>query len=93
MFVRSGGSALLAIVFHGGINAINAWTPAFVVTVAGTELSGFAVLEMTNILIGLAVLLGGPRWFFRRLAASNPLFELAPSAPATAPDTGRAVAG
>lgn len=78
MFIRSGGSALLAIIFHGGINAINAWIPPFIVPVAQAELSGFAVLEATNVLIGLAVLIGCRRWFFARLPATDPLFALAP---------------
>ncbi len=84
MFIRSGGSALLAVVFHGGVNAINAWIPPFVVPVAQAELSDFAVLEATHVLVGLVVLIGCRRWFLTRLPATDPLFELAPPADATA---------
>lgn len=84
MFIRSGGSALLAIVFHGGVNAINSWIPPFVVPIGSTQLSGFAVLESIHVLVGLVVLVGCRRWFLARLPDDDPLFELAPP-PTAAP--------
>ena len=67
LFIKSKGSALLAIIFHGGINAINSWIPAFSVEVAGLTFSGFVVLEFVNISVAIIIFSANIKLFLKRI--------------------------
>ncbi len=73
LFIKSGGSALLAIVFHGGVNAINEWIPPFSLPVGGLTFSGFAVMESVWIAIALVILVLHRDMFFSKLCSEDPL--------------------
>lgn len=73
LFIESNGSALLAILFHGGINAINGWIPSFALPIGGLEFSSFAVMESVYILIAFMILVMHREVFFQRLDSSDKL--------------------
>ena len=73
LFIRSEGSAWLAILFHAGVNAINSWVPSFSLTVAGTQFSGFVVMEFTWLTVAVLILLLNRDLFFRKVSSQNAL--------------------
>lgn len=76
LFIKSGGSALLAIVFHGGVNAMNEWIPPFDLPVGGLTLSGFAMMESIWIIVALVVLVLNREMFFRKFDSDDPLMMM-----------------
>lgn len=67
LFISSKGSAFLAIIFHGGVNAINGWVPPFTISISGLEFSGFAVMEFIWIIVALVIILLNRKMFFERI--------------------------
>ncbi len=73
LFIKSDGSALLAIVFHGGVNAINEWIPPFNLPLGGLTLSGFAVMESVWIIAAIVILVLNRELFFRKFDSEDTL--------------------
>lgn len=73
LFIKSGGSAFLAIVFHGGVNAVNSWIPAFSLPIGNLTLSGFAVMESVYAVIAVFILILEKDLFFKRFKSQDPL--------------------
>ncbi len=79
IFIRSEGSAWLAIIFHGSANAINVWVPSFNIYVAGLEFTDFAVMEFTYVMVAVLILLFNREIFFKKIRPSNDLVVHHPS--------------
>ncbi len=73
LFIKSDGSALLSIIFHGGVNAINEWIPPFNLPFGGLTLSGFAVMESVWIIAALVILVLNREMFFRKFDSEDTL--------------------
>lgn len=71
LYIKSKGSAFLAIIFHGGINAINSWIPSFYIEVFNKEFSSFAILEFVNVMVAVIIILVNLKLFFRKVDCSN----------------------
>jgi uncharacterized protein len=68
LFIKSRGSAFLAIIFHGGINAINSWIPSFRIEIGNFVLSAFAVLELVNMAVAAVIIVTNLKLFVRLLS-------------------------
>lgn len=71
LFIQSKGSGLLAILFHGGVNAINSWIPEFHITIFSIELNTFAVVSSAFAFLGAFMLLVRRDIFFRKLSSNE----------------------
>ncbi|KAL0243324.1 hypothetical protein GEMRC1_005885 [Eukaryota sp. GEM-RC1] len=56
MWLKTEGSAFLAIVFHAAVNAINNYTPVFTVRIFGFTVSNFAIGETLWLIVACVVL-------------------------------------
>lgn len=64
LFIRSRGSAFLAIIFHGGVNAVGNWNPSYYITPSGNEISFFTPLAMVMATIALIIIVLERQYFF-----------------------------
>ena len=69
LFVKSKGSILPAIIFHGGFNAAGEWMPAFSVEAAGLifKADSFAIPGAVILVFALAIFFSNTKLFLRRI--------------------------
>ncbi len=66
LYKMSKGSAFIAIIFHGGVNAITMYIDPFTITFAGIALSDFALMELLWAFTAMIIVLSDRQWFFSK---------------------------
>lgn len=66
LYKMSNGSAFLAILFHGGVNAITNYIDPYTITLAGITLTDFAIMELLWALTAMIIVLSNRQWFFSK---------------------------
>lgn len=71
IFIRSKGSAFLAIIFHAAANAINSWIFDYRVVIAGNKFDSFIITEIMYVLIAVVIVVLNRKLFFSRVKTSD----------------------
>ncbi len=67
IYIKSKGSALLAIFFHSGVNAINNWIPSQLIKIGGFEINLWTVTDLLYVFVALSIIIINHKVFFNKI--------------------------
>lgn len=67
IYIKSKGSALLAIFFHSGVNAINNWIPSELIKIGGFEINLWTITDLLYVFVALIIIIINHKVFFNKI--------------------------